>query len=167
MFSKVDSKTSAEAPNVGTKSTMPSIISTDLKVIGNLVSQGDVQVEGEIEGDVKSRNLTIGETGSVDGEVNADVVQVSGTVRGRINAKTVTLAKSARVIGDIAHESLAMESGAHLEGQVSRLDEVKGGASISTAAPSGSKSDVAKPAAVAGGKPDGGSVSPSGSAAAR
>ena len=167
MFSKVDSKTSAEAPNVGTKSTMPSIISTDLKVIGNLVSQGDVQVEGEIEGDVKSRNLTIGETGSVDGEVNADVVQVSGTVRGRINAKTVTLAKSARVIGDIAHESLAMESGAHLEGQVSRLDEVKGGASISAASPGGAKPDIAKSAAVAGGKPDGGFASPSGSAAVR
>ncbi len=166
MFSKVNSKTSAEAPNVGTKSTMPSIISTDLKVIGNLVSQGDVQVEGEIEGDVRSRNLTIGETGSVDGEIHADVVQVNGTVRGRINAKTVTLAKSARVIGDIAHESLAMESGAHLEGQVSRLDDVKAAAAPASAALGGAKPEPAKPAAVAGAKPDVGD-SPSGSAAAR
>lgn len=165
MFSKVDSKTSAEAPNIGTKPTMPSIISTDLKVIGNLVSQGDVQVEGEIEGDVKSRNLTIGETGSVNGEVHADVVQVSGTVRGRINAKTVTLAKSARVIGDIAHESLAMESGAHLEGQVSRLDDVKTGSATASTGMGSIKPEPAKPGAVSGDKPGG--VSPSGSAAAR
>jgi cytoskeletal protein CcmA (bactofilin family) len=161
MFSKVDSKSSAEAPNVGTKSTMPSIISTDLKVIGNLVSQGDVQVEGEIEGDVKSRNLIIGESGSVDGEIHADVVQVSGTVRGRINAKTVTLAKTARVMGDIAHESLAMESGAHLEGQVSRLDDKKAEATAVATGIGG-----AKPAAGADGKPGLGSPS-SGAATAR
>jgi cytoskeletal protein CcmA (bactofilin family) len=166
MFSKVDSKTSAEAPNVGTKSTMPSIVSTDLKINGNLVSQGDVQVEGEIEGDVRSRNLTIGETGSVDGEIHADVVLVSGTVKGRINAKTVTLAKSARVIGDIAHESLAMESGAHLEGQVSRLDDVKAAAATASVALGGAKPEPAKSAAVAGAKPDVGN-SPSGSAGAR
>jgi cytoskeletal protein CcmA (bactofilin family) len=146
MFSKVDSKPGTEAPPAGTKSSMPSIISTDLKVIGNLVSVGDIQVEGEVEGNVKSRNVTIGESGSVTGEVHADTVQVSGTVKGLINGKTVTLAKSARVLGDIAHESLAMESGAHLEGQVSRLDSTKAAA---IAASTGG----AKPSAAATAKP--------------
>lgn len=131
MFSKGETKKSEETvatqdrprPSGGTsRAAVPSIVSSDLKVEGNLVCDGDIQVDGRVEGDVRSRNLTVGENGAVVGEVTADKVQISGTVEGRISAKTVNLAKSARIIGDIAHDSLSMEAGAYLEGRVSRLD---------------------------------------------
>jgi cytoskeletal protein CcmA (bactofilin family) len=131
MFSKGDAKKTTEEaavqdrprPSSGTgKASVPSIVSSDLKVEGNLVCDGDIPVDGRVEGDVRSRNLTVGEHGAVVGEVTADKVQISGTVEGRISAKTVNLAKSARIIGDIAHDSLSMEAGAYLEGRVSRLD---------------------------------------------
>jgi cytoskeletal protein CcmA (bactofilin family) len=47
----------------------PSIISGDLKVTGNLHSNGDLQIDGVIDGDIQSRSLTIGETARIKGAV--------------------------------------------------------------------------------------------------
>jgi|SaaInl4_135m_RNA_FD_contig_31_1545523_length_693_multi_5_in_0_out_0_2 cytoskeletal protein CcmA (bactofilin family) len=157
MFSKGETKKGEDAgvqdrprPSAGSssKASVPSIISADLKVEGNIICDGDIQVDGRVEGDVRSRNLTIGEHGAVVGEVAADKVQISGTVEGRISAKTVNLAKSARIIGDIAHDSLSMEAGAYLEGRVSRLDGTPVSKPATTAAPA---TGGAKPGGGAGG----------------
>jgi cytoskeletal protein CcmA (bactofilin family) len=118
---KVEKIMSAPRP-VGTQA-MPSIVSADMRIIGDVISQGETQIDGTVDGNVKSGTVTVGNAGTVNGEINADTVHVSGTVAGKIRAKTVTLAKTARLKGDIAHENLAIEAGAQFEGQVSRLDQ--------------------------------------------
>lgn len=110
------------------KSSMPSIISTDLKVTGNVASEGDIQLDGSVEGDVRSRSLTIGAAAKVKGEVIAESVEIKGTVTGQIRARSVSLAKTAKVIGDIEHETLAIEAGAWLEGHCKHLDHGAAGA---------------------------------------
>ena len=62
----------------------PSIISADVKIIGHVSSQGELDINGTIEGDVRATALTIGETGAVKGEVIAESVVVRGTIEGRI-----------------------------------------------------------------------------------
>lgn len=127
MFTKTDKNDKVEkmvaTPRPVGAQVMPSIIGADMRIVGEVISQGETQLEGTIEGNVKSGNVTVGNAGTVNGEISADTVHVSGTVTGKIRAKTVTLARSARVKGDIAHESLAIEAGAQFEGQVSRLDQ--------------------------------------------
>jgi len=105
------------------KSAVPSIVSGDMCVTGDLSSDGEVQVDGQVTGDVSARTVLIGETGSVNGGVSADIVTVHGSVSGHIEARTVTLAKSARVVGDVIHESLAIDQGAYLEGHCKRLNQ--------------------------------------------
>ena len=51
-----------------------SILSQDLKVIGNIKTLGDIQVEGMVEGDIRAHLLTIGESATIKGEVVADDV---------------------------------------------------------------------------------------------
>lgn len=126
MFSKAsssDSTNASQKPKTvgGMAKTMPSIVSAGLRVTGDLVSDGDLQVEGTIEGNVKSRLLTVGEGGSVNGEITADQVTVSGSVTGKIKARNVSLTQSANVTGDIAHESLSIDAGARFEGNCTRL----------------------------------------------
>ncbi len=101
---------------------VPSIISPDLKVVGDLKSNGDIQIDGTIEGDINSRLLTVGEQAVVEGCIVADTVRISGTVKGQIKARMVHLDKDARVTGDLTHETLTMEAGALLEGQVKRME---------------------------------------------
>ncbi len=104
---------------------MPSVISTDLRVVGDLHCAGDIQVEGKVEGDIKSKSVTVGEGAQVKGGIHAEAVRVSGAVKGQIEATSITLAKTAKVKGDLLHKTLSIEAGAQLEGHCSRLVQEK------------------------------------------
>lgn len=101
--------------------SVPSIISIDLSVQGNLASNGEIQVDGKVEGDIKCKALIIGTKGSVSGEVSAQTVRIHGAIRGQVKAKSVFLASTAQMSGDIEHESLAIEPGAFMEGHCKRI----------------------------------------------
>ncbi|WP_439155200.1 bactofilin family protein [Yoonia sp.] len=100
-----------------------SILSADLLITGNLKTTGDIQVEGQVEGDIRAHLLTVGEGATVKGEVVADDVVVNGRVIGRVRGLKVRLTSTARVEGDIIHKTIAIESGAHFEGSVQRQDD--------------------------------------------
>ena len=127
-------------------SGVPSIISPDLKIVGDLKSHGDIQIDGTIEGDINSRLLTVGEQAVVEGCIVADTVRISGTVKGQIKARMVHLDKDARVTGDLTHETLTMEAGALLEGQVRRMEpsSTATAAKISPLRPAASANDSEK-----------------------
>ena len=105
-----------------------SVLSTDLHVEGNLKTTGDIQVEGQITGDIRAHLLTVGEGAVIKGEVVADDVVVNGRIVGRVRGLKVRLTSSARVEGDIIHKTIAIESGAHFEGSVQRQEDPLGGA---------------------------------------
>ena len=86
-------------------------------------SDGEIQVDGAVEGDVRAKTLLIGETAHVKGEIIADSVIIHGTVNGQIKSRSVQLARTAHVVGDILHDDLAIETGAFLEGHCKRTDE--------------------------------------------
>ena len=100
----------------------PSIISADMKVVGDLQSGGDVQIEGSVEGNIKSRTATIGENAQINGSVNADTANIHGRVIGKINASIVRISKTADVQGDINYQTLSIEEGAVIDGQIKRKD---------------------------------------------
>ncbi len=112
---------------VPAKPAAPSIISTDMKIVGDLVSEGEIQVDGTVEGDIRSKTLLIGEPANITGEVVADVVHVFGTIHGQIKGVSVSLAKTAHVVGDILHDNLSIEKGAFLEGHCKRMATKKEG----------------------------------------
>lgn len=102
------------------KSKAPSILSADLVVHGSIMSEGEVQLDGTVEGDVKAGSLTIGEEANVKGEVVAETVVIRGRVQGSVRARQVQLASTARVEGDVIHATLAIESGAFFDGHCRR-----------------------------------------------
>ena len=114
----------------------PSVLSSDLTIVGNVKSSGDIQVEGIVEGDVRAQMLIVGESATVKGEVIAEEVIVHGRVVGRLRGLKVRLSASARCEGDIIHKTIAIESGAHFEGSVQRQDDPLGkGANGPSSAP--------------------------------
>ena len=96
----------------------PSIISADVKMKGSISSEGELDINGHIEGDVRAAALTIGETGAVRGEVIAESVVIRGNVDGTIRGRKVQICSNAKVRGDIYHASLAIEPNAVFEGAV-------------------------------------------------
>ncbi len=102
---------------------VPSIISSDVVMRGNLQSGGEIQFDGTLEGDIKAASLIIGEQATVKGEVICETVTVRGRVEGGIRAKSVSLASTAHIQGDILHSSLSVETGAHFEGNCRHSDD--------------------------------------------
>ncbi|KJE36930.1 integral membrane protein CcmA involved in cell shape determination [Thalassospira sp. HJ] len=131
MFSKASKTTQTTNKSSGNTTAEKkgglSVINADLRVTGDLISESDVQVDGSVNGDIRTRTLTIGQSGEVRGEIVAEKIRICGTVIGQVRAKDVSLSDTARMIGDILHESLSIEPGAHIEGHCRRIEGVEEG----------------------------------------
>ncbi len=97
---------------------MASVISKALKITGQLESSEDIQIDGQIEGDVRGVNVKIGQNAKVKGTVYGDEVELAGTVEGKIESKKVVVAGTARMTGDILHQDIKIESGAYVSGNL-------------------------------------------------
>ena len=102
---------------------IPSIIGEDLTIEGNVSSKGEIQVDGQILGDVQCGSLLLGDKAQVNGSVVAEDVVIRGKVIGSIRGLRVTLQSQSHVEGDIHHQSLAIEQGAYFEGKSRRSDD--------------------------------------------
>jgi cytoskeletal protein CcmA (bactofilin family) len=121
MFSKPASKSPApraeSAEAQVRKPIAASLIAENVSLRGDLATDGDVHLDGSLKGDLRVRELTVGEGGSVEGHIEAETVEIRGRVVGTVTAKSVRLFSTARVEGDITHAQLAIEPGAHFEGR--------------------------------------------------
>lgn len=125
MFSKptkpVSSTRAESAEAAGRKPIACSLITENVSLEGDLKSDGDVQLDGAMRGDLQVAHLSIGETGQVEGAVTAEAVEIRGRVAGTITARTVKLYATARVDGDITHSQLSIEPGAYFAGRSVKL----------------------------------------------
>lgn len=115
----VDSK-DASVKSKFKPSNVLTILSEGMTLSGNVASVGDMHIDGEVNGDIHSYRLTIGAKAIVRGSIIADEVIISGLVQGEITGRIVRLTASADVTGDITHDSLSIEAGAHLQGLCKR-----------------------------------------------
>ena len=110
-----------------TERSAPSVIGPDLVITGNLTSKGEMQIDGEVQGDIRATNLIIGERARITGTVVAEEAIIRGHVLGSIRCKRVMLQSSSHVEGDVYHQSLSIEQGAFFEGKSRRTDDPMAG----------------------------------------
>ena len=132
----------SKSPSATASKMVPSIIGEDLSITGNVNSKGEIQVDGEIQGDIHCGSLLLGDKSQVIGSVIAEDIVVRGRVVGSVRGLRVTLQAQSHVEGDIFHQSLAIEQGAYFEGKSRRSDDPL--AEVKAAPGSSSRSD--KPA---------------------
>ncbi len=105
----------------GSQATSLSVLAADCRLTGDMSCEGEVHIDGKLDGDMACQFLIIGETGVVTGKITADLVRVLGTVNGQIKSRSVELGKTSRVVGDITHFSLSVEAGAYVQGVFTRM----------------------------------------------
>jgi cytoskeletal protein CcmA (bactofilin family) len=93
------------------------VIGKGLKIVGSVTAEGLVWVYGKIDGELHCTSLIIDRDAHISGAVTAKRVVVDGKVEGPIQGGEVVLKSRAQVVGDIHHQSLAIESGAFLHGR--------------------------------------------------
>ena len=103
-----------------------SYVGETLQIEGDLRSSGSIDIAGLINGNIFVSEMTIKETGSVRGSIEASTVEINGHVAGKITADTIVIGKNAVVKGDIFFKNtLKTEEGADIDGYIKRINKGK------------------------------------------
>ena len=103
-----------------------SLVGETLQVQGDLRSSGGVDVAGLVDGNVFVSEMTVSDTGSIRGTIEASNIEINGHIEGKITADSVILGKNAIIKGDIFfRQTLKTEEGADIDGYIKRINNGK------------------------------------------
>jgi cytoskeletal protein CcmA (bactofilin family) len=95
-----------------------SVLESSVRLTGDLWSDGDVQIDGHLCGNVSCAQLIVGRGAAVTGVIIAQEAVIRGKITGIIRATRVLLQETARVESEIIYQSLAVEERASFEGSM-------------------------------------------------
>jgi cytoskeletal protein CcmA (bactofilin family) len=104
------------------------IIAASVKVEGDFTSQGNILIEGVVEGSLKTeRNLRVGEKAKINADVSAANAVIAGEVRGNLSvSEKLELEPTAHIFGDVKTKILTVAAGAEVNGRISMGQETHG-----------------------------------------
>jgi cytoskeletal protein CcmA (bactofilin family) len=111
----------ADGDSQSSRHRAPSIITAELRIVGSVTTEGELHVDGRVDGDVTGQIVTIGARGYVSGRIEGVDILVQGAVNGFLRGHRVRLVQGSRVVADIEHDVLAIEEGAAFEGNCRRI----------------------------------------------
>ena len=75
---------------------------------------------GSVVGDIKCHNLSVEDTGSLKGNIDADVVTVSGKCDGQVSGDVISVKSTGKITGEVFYENISIEEGAVVEAQIGK-----------------------------------------------
>ncbi len=95
------------------------VIAAGVKVEGDFVSAGNIVIDGEVSGTLKTAmDLIVGPDAKITADVSARSARIAGEVVGNVTASDrIELSATARVTGDIRAKVMVMEAGAVMNGR--------------------------------------------------
>ena len=101
-------------------------IGETMQIEGDLRTSGSVDVAGLVNGNIFVSEITVTETGSIRGSIEATSIEINGHIEGKIAADTVIVGKTAVIKGDIFFKNtLKTEEGADIDGYIKRANNGK------------------------------------------
>ena len=101
-------------------------IGETMQIEGDLRTAGSIDIAGLVNGNIFVSEMTITETGSIRGSVEASNIEINGHVEGKISADIIIIGKTAVIKGDIFFKNtLKTEEGADIDGYIKRLNNGK------------------------------------------
>lgn len=96
------------------------VLGPGARVRGRVSGDGDLRVEGSIEGDVVvTGDLAIGSAGAVRGDIDANAVTIGGSLTGDVAARgAVVIRAGAKVVGNMGGAEVSLEEGAKFSGRI-------------------------------------------------
>lgn len=110
-----------EVKEIAQKKAAASVIAHQTNIQGALSANGDISIDGNVNGDVSCALLNLGASGIINGNVTAETATIRGNVNGNVTARTILLAGTGSIIGDLTHSVLIIEEGGSFEGRSKRV----------------------------------------------
>ena len=103
-----------------------SYVGETMQLDGDLRTSGSIDVAGLINGNIFVSEMTVAETGSIRGSIEATSIEINGHIAGKISADIVIVGKTAVIKGDIFFKNtLKTEEGADIDGYIKRANNGK------------------------------------------
>jgi cytoskeletal protein CcmA (bactofilin family) len=101
------------------------LIGAGTVVEGKIRSQGSVRIDGKLIGEVTaSESLAVGVTGEIEGNITSKNATIGGKVRGTINASEKVVFEGKSVVrGDVRATRLIVDEGSIFDGRVSMTEK--------------------------------------------
>jgi cytoskeletal protein CcmA (bactofilin family) len=100
------------------QSSEATFISRDMTIEGNLFCDGELHVDGQINGSVKANVCLVDGNAQITGSITAETLYIYGQVNGPVDAANVHIYASANVRGDVSNDSISIENGAVIHGSI-------------------------------------------------
>ena len=98
------------------KTTLPTIINHKTHLKGKISCEGELQIDGKINGDVTAQSLTITKNGYVKGNVKTEYLYIYGQIIGHVDAHHVHMFPHSFIEGEITHDKITIEPDAFING---------------------------------------------------
>lgn len=94
------------------------VVGASVKIEGDLVSEGDIRVEGAVSGKIKTtKNLYVGPAANIEADIDAGNSVIAGQVKGEIKIKdNLLIQETGKVVGNISCARLSISEGAKFTG---------------------------------------------------
>ena len=91
-----------------------------MKIKGKISAEGELILLGSVVGDIKCHSLSVENTGTLKGNIDADVVTVSGKCDGQLSAEVISIKATGKISGEVFYENISIEEGAIVEAQIGK-----------------------------------------------
>lgn len=111
------------------------VVSTGMRIEGELKSNGNIKIDGVISGKVHtSQDLEIGPNAQIDADLIANNALIAGIVKGNVTVRnSLQITESGKIFGNISCAGLGMRDGAFFNGNC-RMQEPKTQVQVNTVA---------------------------------
>ncbi len=144
---EVETRRSSVASYASHPSRAEAGIGKSVIIKGQIFSQEDLHLDGQIEGtlDLPANRLTVGQSGKIQANIRAREVDILGTVHGNIEtAEKVTIRRAANLIGDLKCAAISIEDGAYFKGSIDIVRPVATKAVVSAPAAAPTQANAAQ-----------------------
>lgn len=102
-----------------------SVVARNVVITGNIHTDGILQLDGQLIGDFHGQSLTIGESGSIKGNVQVNNLQNNGYIEGSVWAKQANFSGCSKINGDVNYCELNIENGCLINGSYQNITAEK------------------------------------------
>ena len=100
------------------KGSSLSIITQGIDFTGEVNTEGDIHLDGNMKGLIKANEVVIGPNGSFEGEIVSNILIVSGNIKGKFNIKNLHIRKDGTLSGKAKYLIVTIDSGGKVLGEL-------------------------------------------------
>ena len=123
---KTEELSSVASPFRPAKGSAKLIVGNGVRVKGEISDADEVQIDGQADVTIETKNLLVGGTGDLKGNITSDNLDVWGKLEGEVKVNgTLTVQEQGSVSGNIEYQELQIKLGGKIRGEIKSLDKIK------------------------------------------